>query len=82
MARKIGQELNARWRVGAAHALYSEKGTWYHLLERFPGALFDAEGYVVFATKRDYETCQQLNRGKELNVRGGISSLPGYVRVH
>ena len=81
MARNIGKELNERWKVGAAHALYSEKGTWFHVLERFPGALFDAHGYVVFPTKRDYETCPQLSHGKELNVRGGISSLTNYVKV-
>ena len=81
MARKIGEKLNEKWGVGATHALYSERGTWFHVLERFPGALFDAHGYVVFRTKHDYETCPQLRRGKELNVRDGISALPGYVKV-
>lgn len=80
MRRITGEKLNQRWKVGAAHSLYSKGGTWFHVLERFPGALFDPNGYVLFATRRDYECCGQLKIGKELNVPGGISRIPGYVR--
>jgi hypothetical protein len=80
MTKPTGRVLNKKWGVGAQHALYSEKGTWYHVLERFPGALFDANGYILFESKRDYESCPQLNRGDELNVPGGIASIPGYVK--
>ena len=52
---------------------------------RFPGALFDLNGYVVFETEEAYEQCSQLQHGKQLNVTGGvtggISSIPGYVRM-
>lgn len=72
--------MNHEWAVGAAHALYREDGRWYEHLERFPGALFDAGGYIVFWTKEDYQNCPQLRHGKKLNVTGGISSIPGYVR--
>jgi len=81
MTKPIGRELNNKWGVGAQHALYSESGTWYHVLERFPGALFDAKGYILFESKRDYESCHHLNRGEELNVPGGIASIPGYVKM-
>lgn len=81
MTEPIGRELNRKWGVGAQHALYSEKGTWYHLLERFPGALFDEDGYILFETKHDYENCSRLKIGQELNVPNGITSIPGYVRV-
>ena len=40
-----GALLSERWGVGAAHALYIYDGHWYHQLERFPGALFDENGY-------------------------------------
>ena len=80
--RITGQYLNRKWKVGARHALYRQDGRWYHHLERFPGALFDAHGYVVFETEGHYyEQCKQWCR-KQLNVRpGGISSIPGYVRM-
>ncbi|GLS33852.1 5-methylcytosine-specific restriction enzyme A [Mesorhizobium albiziae] len=67
--------------VDAKHALYREDGRWYNHLELFPGALFDAQGYVVFETQDDYGNCPQLRREKELNVTGGICNIPGYVRV-
>ncbi len=81
MSKRIGRELNEKWGVGARHALYSTRGTWFHVLERFPGALFDANGYVLFSTKQAYENCASLNRGDELNVSGGISIIPGYVKM-
>jgi glycosidase len=52
--RTTGRVLNKLWRVDAAHALYLEDGKWYHHLERFPGALFDFNGYVLFRTREDY----------------------------
>ena len=52
---------------------------------RFPGALFDLNGYVVFETEEAYEQCLQLKHGKQLNVpgddAGDISSIPGYVSM-
>jgi hypothetical protein len=81
MVAPIGRKLNEEWGVKARHALYREDGRWYNHLERFPGALFDANGYIIFETKEAYEKCPQLRHGIELNVTGGISSIPGYVRV-
>jgi hypothetical protein len=80
--RLSGKILNVRWTVGARHALYHKDGDYYNLLTKFPGALFDPNGYVVFQTKDDYESSPYLRRSdKQLHVQGGISSLPGYVRV-
>ena len=81
MERITGKILNKKWNVGALHSLYREDGKWFHLLERFPGALFDANGYILFATKGEYESCGHLSIGKELHVPGGISRIPGYVKV-
>jgi 5-methylcytosine-specific restriction protein A len=84
MARNIGKELNKKWRVGAQHALYRNNGTWYHRLERFPAALFDEYGYVVFESKEALEDCAGvlIGKGKNwLNVPDGIAALPGYVRA-
>ena len=62
------------------HALFHKVGTWYNNLERFLGALFDREGYVLFKTEEDYQTRPFLSIGKETNVSQGVSSIPGYVR--
>ena len=43
-----GRNLNEKWKVGAKHALYHKDGTWYERLEKFPGALFDPYGYILF----------------------------------
>jgi predicted HNH restriction endonuclease len=78
---RMGRHLNEQWEVRAQHALYRENGTWYHHLTRFPGALFDANGYLVFDTQEEYQRCKYLQLGKQLSVPGGISSVPGYVNV-
>jgi 5-methylcytosine-specific restriction enzyme A len=78
-----GNDLNRDWGVNAQHALYHNDGRWYHLLEQFPGALFDANGYVIFQTEREFQNCSYLSIGNEVNVKHskGISAIPGYVRV-
>jgi 5-methylcytosine-specific restriction enzyme A len=81
MSRVTGRKLNEHWGVGAAHALYHHRGTWYHLLERFPGALFDPNGYVLFRTREELESCPGFSGCGELYVANGIASLPGYIRV-
>jgi hypothetical protein len=85
VARPRGRQLSDQWNVGASHALYRQDGTWYHRLERFPGALFDEIGYIRFQTKEDLLQCPGILIGKErknwLSVPAGIAGLPGYVRV-
>src|SRR5215217_4768330 len=76
-----GKKLNDLWNVGAEHALYREDGKWYHHLEDFPGVLFDANGFIVFHTEQDYRENPYLQHKQDLHVMGGISSIPGYVRV-
>ena len=86
MPTRNGRELNERWSVGALHALYRESGDWYHVPRRFPAALFDAHGYVLFETEEELETDEILRSkkaGKDwLSVRKpGISSLVNYVKM-
>jgi 5-methylcytosine-specific restriction protein A len=71
-----GKYLNDLWGVGANHALYREDGKWYHQLEDFPGALFDANGYIVFETEEDYLASPYLQIQKDLHIPNGISSIP------
>ena len=77
-----GNFLNHKYKVGAVQARYRENGVWYHPLDKFPGALFDAGGYVVFSNEADYEGCAEVKKGPDPNhihIKGGISSLPFYV---
>lgn len=85
MSRRGGFALRGlaagdEWHVGARHALFSRDGTWYENLERFPGALFDPKGYVLFKTADEYRKNRNVRVGKKTNVPDGIASIPGYVR--
>ena len=75
-----GDTLNKLWSVGAKHALYRHSGDWYHRLEDFPGALFDASGYVLFNNRDEYLSNPYLQIQQDVHVPGGISRMPGYVR--
>lgn len=81
-ARVTGRCLAKEWNVTANHALYHHRGTWYHHLREFPGALFDPEGYVRFESKEEYEQHPALQHQQDLHVERGIRSLPEYVRVN
>ena len=76
-----GESLNREWNVGAKHSLYHRDGKFYMPLERFPGAYFDPNGYVLFKTEREYLSSPYLSIGERVNVRGGISRIPGYKRM-
>jgi 5-methylcytosine-specific restriction protein A len=79
-----GGGLNATYKLGAAQARYREDGMWYHPLTEFPGVLFDAQGYVLFETREEYESCHHIRKGPDPNhihVDQGIASIPGYVKL-
>lgn len=76
-----GKDLDQKWNIGAQHVLYHKDGSWFHVLERFPGALCDPKGYVLFPTKERYMDSPFLRIGQRTAVPGGISSLSDYVRM-
>ena len=82
-----GEEYNRKWGIGAKQARYHKDGHFYGLLERFPAALCDPQGYVLFQTKEEYQRRDPdyLALGeKKCNVRdraAGISGIPGYIKV-
>jgi hypothetical protein len=83
MPRRVnGEILNKEWKVGARHALYHKDGTFYENLERFPGALFDPDGYILFKTEEDYRHCKYFIITEKTNAHRGIHSIPGYIRVN
>ena len=72
----------AAWNKPVAQARYSDDGHWYALLNRFPAALVDANGYLYFESEHEYESSPHLALGKLISVRKpGISAVPGYVRM-
>ena len=73
--------LNESWAVGAVQVRYRETGDWYASLKRFPAALFDSQGYILFPTEDALRSTQQIHIGKQISVPVGISALPGYVRM-
>ena len=60
MIRLTGKRLNRELALGAEHARYHKDGYWYDQLHKFPGILFDQNGYVSFADLETYQRCPQL----------------------
>ena len=82
MNQRPAKSLSREYGVNAEQSLYSGTGSWYGHPSKFPVALWDPQGYIVFHTKEDYWNSPYLRCGKQLNVPdGGISSIPGYKRV-
>ena len=86
--KQRGKDLAKRWGLKVQQALYRKTGDWYHQLKKFPGALLDAEGYVIFEREELFKACPQLQIGKDPTRHGGwvsaspgIKAIPGYVNV-
>jgi hypothetical protein len=79
--RLTGKFLNEEWQVNASHALFSQYGNWFDMLQRFPGALFDEHGYILFKTEKEFQDCPYLEITNQINCRSGISTIPGYKRM-
>ena len=77
-----GAERKEKWGIDARHVLYRKNGKFYMPLERFPGALCDDNGYVLFKSEADYRAAdpKYLRIGVRISVPKGISNIPGYVR--
>lgn len=76
-----GNLLAKEWNVKSKHSLYKKEGNWYHHLNRFPGAFFDDNGYIIFNSKDEYVDSPYLQIGKTVHIPGGISSVPNYIKI-
>jgi hypothetical protein len=76
-----GKLLAQKWNVNSKHSLYKKEGNWYHIIEDFPGAYFDDNGYVIFDSKSEYDNNPYLQIGETVHVKNGISKMPNYIRV-
>jgi 5-methylcytosine-specific restriction protein A len=75
-----GERINQLLNLEVAQPYYFHAGTWYHRLKKFPAALIDRHGYVRFETEEEYQTTPGVNitSDNQVQVRPGISGLPGY----
>ena len=80
--RNMAPYLCKAWDIRVIQARYSEDGNWYGALEKFPAALLDANGYVIFDTEEEYRSCPQLKITKQINVPQGISAIPAFIKMH
>lgn len=76
-----GERLKRIWGIPAVQVRYHKDGTFFMPVDRFPAALCDANGYVLFKRGDEYETSSSLAIGSRINVTGGIWNTPGYVRM-
>lgn len=77
-----GKQLCKIYGLTASHSLYREDGKWYHILKKFPGILFDRNGFVLFESREEFLDCEALKASPEtdqLHVADGISTIPGYT---
>lgn len=88
MAKISGKSLARAYGIEVAHALYRAKGDWYHILRGFPGALFDANGYIFFETREKYDTfiengdfaiVRQYLDSNTLTIKNGIKNQIAYI---
>jgi len=76
-----GENLKKVWNIPAEQVRYHKDGTFFMPVDKFPAALCDPDGYILFKTQQEYEKSSFLEIGKRVNVRRGISSISGYVKM-
>jgi len=79
-----GNELNTRWKIGANQTRYRRTGDFFMILENFPGALCDANGFIRFENASDLFGTRRVRvyqNTRRIFVNGGISILPNYQAV-
>ncbi len=74
------KQLCQEWGLDVKQALYSEWGNWYNKLKKFPAALLDANGYYIVNSDEELNITG-IKVTKEINIKNGIASLPGYVMM-
>ena len=79
--RVYGRDLSRKYGIGAKQSRYRETGDFYECLTKFPEALWDPDGYVLFETKEHYSRSPYLQIGAKLHVPGGIAAMPSYRRA-
>ena len=82
--RGNGKFLDEHWELNCIQARYREDGCFYETPNRFPAALTSPQGYVIFDSYIDLESCDGITIGPEnmnkTNVKSpGISNLQRFI---
>jgi len=77
ITRITAKKLKILWNVECSHQLYSRDGDWYHVLDYFPGALFDTNGFVIFETEEEFNRCPHISINREASNGKGIVNVIG-----
>lgn len=80
-----GEHVRRQHRIPAAQVRYHWEGSFFMPLEKFPGALADRFGYVIFGSEEECLASPYLDhrgsaRNPRLGVRGGIARVPAYIK--
>ena len=70
MAKLTGKMLATRHAVKVNQSLYRSSGDWYHVPVKFPAALFDTGGYLLFETLDNYQ--KFVSGGEDIGVKQSI----------
>lgn len=76
-----GDNLKRAWNIKADQVRYHKDGMFFMPVDKFPAALCDPNGYILFKTKEEYEKSSHLDLGSRINVRRGIWKIPGYIKM-
>lgn len=82
--QKIGSKLlREHPHINARRGYFSKYlpagNTPYQYPSEFPAVFFDPEGYFVVDSEESMRSSSYFRVGKQINVLGGISSIPGYI---
>lgn len=86
MPRNFGERRQQEWNIPAIQTRYHYKGEFYIALTKFPGALADFNGYVVFKNKAELRNSKGIETRLQgltnlcIEVPKGISRLCDYVK--
>ena len=76
----FGRDLVKEWNLNA-RGYFDKAGSWYHIPASYPAAYCDLDGYVLFKSDTELQSCPQIKIGVDVHVEGGISSLPSYKKM-
>jgi len=78
-----GKELADRWDLNVRQVLFGAWGQYYGLLNKFPAALTDPNGYLIIESMEHLQSFfPNIKVTKKINVKDpGISSINGYVQM-
>ena len=81
-----GDRLEREWKIPAVQTRYNRDGEFFMPLEKFPGALADPKGYILFQSFTEYRTDPDLAHPgiaihQRLHVPRGIRAHRRYIRM-